>query len=449
MYKDERSSYENSLTQGPIVAFNFKDARGEWVSNTEVEKITSVHNIHLRTGGVCNPGGIAQTLDLSPWELRANFSAGFRCGGDNDVMNGKPTGVIRLSLGAMCTRDDVDRFLNFVHEYFVDSCLPPSTPLNSGTELIHSGFHIESLTVYPIKSCKGWSVPSDRRWEVRPEGLLWDREWCIVHAGNGKALSQKQYPSMALISPVLDFDKGMLRVNAPGTTVPIEISLSQDPTQFSTSASLTCNTDVCGDSVQARLYRSKTILDFFTSAIGVPCTLARFPAANGTYTSTRHSKPHLTPTNRASTTPRPILLSNESPILTISRSSLNRLNEHIKERGGKAAHRSVFRANIVLAESPFLRPGQEQPWAEDSWQSMRIVTPTRRVDMDVLGACRRCQMVCIDQVNAEKNPEPFSTLAKTRRRNGRVYFGVHTGLSEEMKGVYAAIRVGDVVETCV
>ena len=38
---------------------------------------------------------------------------------------------------------------------------------------------------------------------------------------------------------------------------------------------------------------------------------------------------------------RPILLSNESPILTITRSSLNRLNEQIKLTDGKAAHASV------------------------------------------------------------------------------------------------------------
>jgi molybdenum cofactor sulfurtransferase len=44
----------------------------------------------------------------------------------------------------------------------------------------------------------------------------------------------------------------------------------------------------------------------------------------------------------------------------------------------------------------------------------------------MLGPCRRCQMVCVDQHTAEKNQEPFVTLSKTRRSDGRIYFGEHT-----------------------
>ncbi|KAK4995129.1 hypothetical protein LTR28_000626, partial [Elasticomyces elasticus] len=134
-----------------------------------------------------------------------------------------------------------------------------------------------------------------------------------------------------------------------------------------------------------------------------------------------------------------------SPILTISRSSLNRLNETIKSRSGKAAHPSVFRANIVLAESPSLPPGQEQPYAEDHWRCMRIAGEL----FEVLGGCRRCQMVCVDQDTAEKNEEPFVTLAKTRRVDGRVLFGVHTAHVPVENGpsLCPMIRIGDTVET--
>ena len=55
-------------------------------------------------------------------------------------------------------------------------------------------------------------------------------------------------------------------------------------------------------------------------------------------------------------------------------------------------------------------------------------------------------MVCVDQGTAEKNEEPFVTLAKTRRREGKVFFGVHTALAEERTGkVVARIAVGDKV----
>ncbi len=50
-------------------------------------------------------------------------------------------------------------------------------------------------------------------------------------------------------------------------------------------------------------------------------------------------------------------------------------------------------------------------------------------------------MVCVDQDTAEKNEEPFVTLAKTRRSGGRVWFGVHCALRGG-KG-RARVRVGD------
>jgi molybdenum cofactor sulfurtransferase len=197
---------------------------------------------------------------------------------------------------------------------------------------------------------------------------------------------------------------------------------------------------VCGDTVRAKTYRSSGVSSFFSQALGVACHLARFPAIGDGSGSTRHSKAHLQKYQQASSmqipgafpvtvpiTPgacvsKPILLSNESPILTISRSSLNRLNELIKAEGGKAAQAEVFRANIVVAENPDYPPGLEDPYAEDDWRFLQI----GQQYFEMLGACRRCQMVCIDQQTAEKNQEPFVTLSKTRRFDGRVYFGEHT-----------------------
>ncbi|EGO53693.1 hypothetical protein NEUTE1DRAFT_53227 [Neurospora tetrasperma FGSC 2508] len=72
-------------------------------------------------------------------------------------------------------------------------------------------------------------------------------------------------------------------------------------------------------------------------------------------------------------------------------------------------------------------------------------------------------MVCIDQTTGSKTAggEPFVTLTKTRRFEGKVFFGVHMGLQQqedEKKGEEEAeggvgsgnlkvvkIRVGDVV----
>ncbi|KAK5173713.1 uncharacterized protein LTR77_002394 [Saxophila tyrrhenica] len=435
VHKHAASTYGKRKTQGPIVAFNLLDAHGDWVSNSEVEKLATIHNIHLRTGGVCNPGGIASALDLAPWEIKENFSAGHRCGSEDDVLNGKPTGVVRVSLGAMSTMGDVERFLEFVQEFFVCKVPPEPAPMPCPVRGPQQRLYVESLTVYPIKSCGGMRVPCGTSWEIRSEGLAWDREWCVVHQGAGKALSQKQYPRMALLRPHLDFKSGMLRLTFAGGGNEISVPLSRNPALY-TEPLKPRNASVCGDSIETLTYSSPTIADFLTLALDVPCTLARF---NSTSSTLRHSKVHLKPAHQPDPSiPRPLMLSNESPILIITRSSLNRLNETIKSHGGKAAHPSVFRANIVLAESS---PGFEQPWAEDEWSSVKFGGEGPR--LEVLGGCRRCQMVCVDQESAERDREPFSTLAKTRRVGGRVLFGVHAALVE---GRGKDVRVGEWVE---
>ncbi|KAE9962902.1 hypothetical protein BLS_009907 [Venturia inaequalis] len=440
IYTDTSSDYSDTKLQGPIVAFNVRNVHGGWVTNSEIEKLASIRNIHLRTGGLCNPGGMASSLQLDPWEMKRNFSAGHRCGNEEDVMCGKPTGMIRLSLGAMSTVKDVETFVGFMHEFFVAPTIPmlDMVTLPSPTD---KRWYVESLSIYPIKSCAAWRVPPQTAWMINKEGLAWDREWCLVRPGSGAALSQKRYPRMALIRPAIDLEKGVLRISFSDRTAgitPISIPLSLDPSLFSPEDFALKDAKVCEDVVAARVYQSSTITDFFTQALGVACQLARFPA-NGSLGSARHAKARLqsfqdrTIRNIPGTfpedvqvaavyPPRPILLSNESPILTISRSSLNRLNEQIKSDGGRAVHAEVFRANIVVAEYHRPTPGFQEAYAEDYWHMMQIGSQY----FQFLGSCRRCQMVCIDQETAARNQEPFSTLAKTRRIDGKVYFGQHT-----------------------
>lgn len=451
IYRDPSSSYLDNRTQGPIIAFNLRDGKGDWVSNTEVEKLANIRNIQLRSGGLCNPGGIVSALDLAPWEVKRNFSAGHRCGNEVDIVGGKPTGMLRVSLGAMSNMQDLRTFVEFLEEFFVDHKEVPRRA--NASPALGRDLYVETLNIYPIKSCGGWAIPPGVLWDIRAEGLAWDREWCLVHQGTRIALSQKKFPRMALLKPSLDLDNGLLRVRSNGPVPPslpneISVPLSADPSVFqSCDVGLSMPTSqVCGENIIAHTYASEQIADFFTTLIGAPCTLARFPAAVASL-STRHSKPHLNaPGNvRSSSQPsqtpqRPILLSNESPILTISRSSLNRLNEQIKLKNGKAARASVFRANIIVAEDPSSNPGSEEPYVEDNWRSLRI---GHDVTLDVLGGCRRCQMVCVDQHSAERNEEPFVTLAKTRRKNGKVFFGVHTALTDTEKGQLARIKLGD------
>jgi molybdenum cofactor sulfurtransferase len=121
---------------------------------------------------------------------------------------------------------------------------------------------------------------------------------------------------------------------------------------------------------------------------------------------------------------------------------------------------SSFRANIIISQQHSSSSAPIPPYAEDDWKTIYI----NQNNYTVLGPCRRCHMVCIDQSTAEKRQEPFVTLAKTRKgQGGRVFFGVHLCLCggktgrEKKKGVGGGdddggggsgrsyLKIGDVV----
>ena len=119
IYKHPASEYGDKKSQGPTIAFNLRDSSGAWIGKSDFEQLAIVNNIQIRTGGVCNPGGLAWALDLSPKEMRSNFEEGLRCGNCIDVLHGKPTGIIRVSLGAMSNLEDVKALISFM-QIFVE-----------------------------------------------------------------------------------------------------------------------------------------------------------------------------------------------------------------------------------------------------------------------------------------------------------------------------------------
>jgi molybdenum cofactor sulfurtransferase len=115
--------------------------------------------------------------------------------------------------------------------------------------------------------------------------------------------------------------------------------------------------------ITALTYTAPHVVGFFSTAVGVPRALARFPVTS----ATRYFSNHNHKTDDSPTTP--ILLSNESPILIINRSSVGRLNESIKCSGGKLANPDVFRGNIVIRETT---GAIKRAYAEDNWRHVKI-----------------------------------------------------------------------------
>lgn len=97
LYSD--TAYDNHDMQGGIVAFNLIRSNGEYIGYMEVLNMAALFKIHLRTGCFCNPGACQRHLALSNKEILQNYEAGYVCGGSTDLINGKPTGAIRVSFG--------------------------------------------------------------------------------------------------------------------------------------------------------------------------------------------------------------------------------------------------------------------------------------------------------------------------------------------------------------
>ena len=91
---------------------------------------------------------------------------------------------------------------------------------------------ISSLHVFPLKSAAG--VALDRA-TLTPEGLRYDRCWCVVD-DLGRVQDQRNKPMLALLRPSIDVDAATLTIHAPHETglgplrLPLEEQVHPCPT---------------------------------------------------------------------------------------------------------------------------------------------------------------------------------------------------------------------------
>jgi uncharacterized protein YcbX len=121
------------------------------------------------------------------------------------------------------------------------------------------------------------------------------------------------------------------------------------------------------------------------------------------------------------------------PLMLTTEASLAALNDLIA--AGKRSDEGPlpmvrFRPNLVV------RGGR--PWAEDGWRRLRIGD----LEVRVVKGCDRCAIPTTDESTAVRGKEPTHTLARHRRWDGAVWFGVN--LVPVTPG--GTLRVGDEVE---
>lgn len=108
----------SSLNNGPILAFNLTDPNGNLLGFSNFERFASLRGFALRTGGLCNPGGVQRSLEIPKEELAEIFESGKICDDDIDMIEGKVMGVIRISFGACSMVEDVYPFIRLILEFY-------------------------------------------------------------------------------------------------------------------------------------------------------------------------------------------------------------------------------------------------------------------------------------------------------------------------------------------
>ncbi|XP_042007194.1 molybdenum cofactor sulfurase-like isoform X2 [Salvia splendens] len=403
---------------GPVISFNLKRPDGSWFGYREVEKLASLSNIQLRTGCFCNPGACAKHLGLSHSDLVSNIEAGHVCWDDHDILNGKPTGAVRVSFGYMSTFEDAMKLLKFIKSSFVPQMthnIPGDIPY-SATEGIErtSRYFLKSITVYPIKSCAGFSVGS---WPLSNTGLLHDREW-LLKSFSGEILTQKKVPEMGLISTLVDLKLGLLIVESPRCKEKMQIELA--------SAQCIGKREVM--EIHSRRYEVggywNEIDIWFSNAVGRPCTLVRSYAVQNQTRSNREQcivgmcRDFETRLNFV----------NEAQFLLLLEESVSDLNNRIRSKLRNSSLNQPaevnpmrFRPNIVVSGG--------KPYAEDGWKILKI----GESNFKSLGGCNRCHMINMTSTagTVQRSNEPLATLASYRRlkiavpmSQGKIYFGI-------------------------
>ncbi|PYH86254.1 hypothetical protein BO82DRAFT_350509 [Aspergillus uvarum CBS 121591] len=366
IYRDPAAEYGNSTTQGSIVAFNICSDEGRWLRLSHIEEAANEHRIHLRTGSVCNPGGLAKLLQLDEWELFQNYTAGVRCGCRSVLVGHKPSGIIRVSLGAMSTVNDVEHFVGFVHHLFGAGAFPLLVPTSPSNPPTSQHLHVHTLMIYPIHGAAAYTIPAHQSWHLTSTGLQWDRQWCLVNLQTGSALDQRHAPRLLLLQPMIDAVHGILRITVhhslrrrnpklrQSMTVPLH-----DPgrdVQVPKGNLYQCQATSLGKlhgpedgTGLLRLFHSPDLVAFFTAALGVPCTMARFLDPADCISPAWRTLPEQQPMAEVHVSP------SDQPLLSLPPEQTQTI-PHEESQDGQPSRRSLpvaltetLRANALLA----------------------------------------------------------------------------------------------------
>jgi uncharacterized protein YcbX len=243
---------------------------------------------------------------------------------------------------------------------------------------------VSNLTYYPIKACRGFDAAQRR---VERMGLAGDRRMMVV-TPNGKFLTQREHPKLALVTPALE--DGFVTLSAPNfNSLRFEIQKSGAPFKV----------DIWSSKGVHAIDQGGEAANWFSDWLGVKTRLAHVDE-----TVKRKLDPAYAVSEEDHTG-----FADGYPILIVSEESLADLNARL----ASPLPMNRFRPNLVVQGCP--------PFAEDGWKRIRI----GGVEMAVVKPCPRCVVTTIDKETLEKNKEPLKTLNAYRKKEGGAMFGMN------------------------
>jgi hypothetical protein len=248
---------------------------------------------------------------------------------------------------------------------------------------------LSEIRIYPVKSGAGLSVPE---WVLDERGLAHDREFMVVDA-DGRFLTQRQYPQLALVRPSLG--------PPPGITTPDGTAVTRRGARMRVRVWEHAGPAVdCGDDAA----------DLLGTLLHRPVRLAQLVGDHGRRTSRGDA---------------PVGFADGYPLLITTTASLAELNRRLAD----PLPMDRFRPNLVIDGCA--------PFDEDGWG----VITAGPVGIDVVKPCTRCAITRVDQDTGRRSGrEPLAVLATFRRIDAGLAFGQNA--IHRSQGV---LRVGDPV----
>lgn len=240
---------------------------------------------------------------------------------------------------------------------------------------------VESLHLYPVKSCRGIAAP---RVTVERRGFRWDRRWMVVR-DDGTFITQRSHPRLGRIHTEVSDRSIVLRYESHQLEVPIALET--------------------GDRIAVTVWRSvidaiefAAAREFVSEVVGDAARLVYMPddverAVSETYARTGDI----------------VSFADGFPVLLASTASLREL----ERRADRPFAMMRFRPNIVVSGS--------EPFEEDTWKRLAI----GGVAFRIAKPCERCVVTTIDPETGESGKEPLRTLATFRKQSDAVMFAVN------------------------